>query len=67
MAYTVQKRAEFKDNLQGYIKAVWNKKGVIVESEHTPYLYLKFDKPYKAGIDNSMITNALVICEGSLK
>ena len=62
----IGKRAKFKNNLIGYSRCAWNKKGVIVKSEYTPYLYLKFDKPIKQGIDNSMTTNALIICEGSI-
>ena len=63
----IGKRANFKDNLKGYISAVWNKKGVIVDSERTPYLYLKFDKPYKTGLGGSMITKSLVIEKGSIE
>jgi len=45
----IRKRAKFKDNLNGYIKQAWNKKGIITTSEHTKYLYLRFDKPINNG------------------
>ena len=65
--HLIGKRAKFKNNLSGYIRGVWNKKGIIVKSNVTPYLYLKFDKPYKTGIGGSMITKELIICKGSIE
>jgi hypothetical protein len=51
-------RAQFKEN-PDYIKESWNKKGVIVKSDLTKWLYLKFDKPLKSG------TKSLILGAGN--
>jgi hypothetical protein len=63
----IGKKAKFKDDLRGYCRVCWNKKGVIVDSERTPYLYLKFDEPIKSGLGNSCITRELVINKNSIE
>jgi hypothetical protein len=63
----IGKRARFKNPLPGYCHGVWGKAGVIITSDRTPYLYLKFDEPYRAGLEGSMVTEALIINEGSIE
>jgi hypothetical protein len=63
----IGKRAKFKDKLQGYTEDCWNRKGTITTSEHTPWLYLKFDKPIKKGLGGSMITRMLIIVKDSIE
>lgn len=61
----IGKRARFKER-EDYVKKVWNKEGVIVTSERTKYLYLEFDDPVASGFGDGAVTEALVICKGSI-
>jgi len=57
-------RAKFKRN-EDYTKQTWNKPGVIVKSDLTKWLYLRFDKPLKSEYKDGCVIKELILKAGS--